>query len=165
MVQVVGEDVQESVRAFLDGHSHLPADFLAPPCRYWAYVLPDGAVVGTVGLEYGRGCGLLRTAFIHPTHRGAGIGRVLVAALLAEARRAGLRRVYLFSTSAGAYWERLGFRRVPVPEAAAALPDAPQVRDYRARGCLGTEVAYRLELEVRAEPGAEADRGRPSGFA
>jgi N-acetylglutamate synthase-like GNAT family acetyltransferase len=160
MVQIVGEDAQESVRAFLAGHSHLPADFLAPPCRYWAYVLPGGAVVGTVGLEYGPECGLLRTAFVHPSHRGGGIGRVLVAALLAEARRAGLRRVYLFSTGAGAFWERLGFQRAPVPEVAAALPDAPQVRDYRARGCLGTEVAYRLDLETCAEPAAAPDPAR-----
>jgi N-acetylglutamate synthase-like GNAT family acetyltransferase len=103
-----------------------------------------------------RNSGLLRTAFVHPAHRRAGVGRALVRAALAEARRAALGRVYLFSTGAGAYLERLGFRRVPVQEVAAALPDAPQVRDYRARGCLGAEVAYRLDLDPIAEPSAGA---------
>jgi hypothetical protein len=45
----------------------------------------------------------------------------------------------------------LGFRRVPVSEVLAEIPDAPQVRDYRARGCLETEVAYRLDLEACAD--------------
>jgi N-acetylglutamate synthase-like GNAT family acetyltransferase len=148
MIAVVGGDTEEGVRLFLAEHGHVPADFLAPPCRYWAYTLA-GAIVGTVGLEYGPARGLLRTAFVHPAHRGSGIGHALVKALFAEARRAGLHRVYLFSTGAGGYWERLGFRRVAVQEVVEELPDTPQVRDYRARGCLGTEVAYRLDLESR----------------
>lgn len=53
---------------------------------------------------------------------------------------------YLFSTGAGPYWMRLGFRETPAPELIAAMPDAPQVRRYDELGWLPTEVAWVLEL-------------------
>ena len=58
----------------------------------------------------------------------------------------GVARAYLFSTDAGAFWARTGFREVPVPELVAALPAAPQVRHYDALGWLPTEVAWRRDL-------------------
>jgi hypothetical protein len=40
----------------------------------------------------------------------------------------------------------LGFREVPVSELVAALPEAPQVRQYAALGWLSTEVAWRCDV-------------------
>jgi predicted N-acetyltransferase YhbS len=60
---------------------------------------------------------------------------------------AGYRRIYLFSTGAGAYWQRLGFREVAVAELVSAMLAAPQVKRYEVLGWLPTEVAWRRDLD------------------
>lgn len=119
---------------------------MEPGTRYWLVEDFDGRTVGTVGLELGDGAALLRSAAVHPFRRSQGIGRNLVERALATARDVGCRHVYLFSTGAGAYWQRLGFHEVPVAEVASALPKAPQVMKYTALGSLASEVAWRREL-------------------
>jgi ribosomal protein S18 acetylase RimI-like enzyme len=72
--------------------------------------------VGTVqGVRDASGVGALQNLGIVPTHRGKGLGSILLVRALAGFQRAGTRRVYLEVTSlnAGAIqlYERLGFRR------------------------------------------------------
>jgi N-acetylglutamate synthase-like GNAT family acetyltransferase len=125
---------------------------LAPGTRYWLAQEADGGSIGTIGMEIGDGAMLLRSAAVRPAARGQGIGAALLLRALDEARAAGLRQAYLFSTGAGAFWSRQGFREVPVAELVAALPDAPQVRHYDEQGWLPDEVAWRRDLfEVRSD--------------
>jgi N-acetylglutamate synthase-like GNAT family acetyltransferase len=128
-------------------HMRLGTDsVLAPGTRYW---LAEGAsreLAGVVGLEYGAEAVLLRSAAVEPVARGRGVGTALVREALRSAATAGYSRAYLFSTGAGQYWTKLGFREAPVPELVAALPDAPQVRRYEELGWLPTEVAWVLVL-------------------
>lgn len=121
-------------------------DLLAPGSRYWLAVDGDRLPVGTLGAEYGASAVLLRSVAVHSRARGRGVGAALLAHALAESRRQGCARAYLFSTDTGSYWLRQGFREVPVPELVAALPTAPQVRHYHAQGWLPTEVAWRRNL-------------------
>ena len=122
-------------------------NILAPDTRYWLAEQPGAdLVVGTIGLELGAGAALMRSAAVLPQQRGSGLGRRLVQLALNGAGQSGSARVYLFSTGAGAYWQRFGFVQVPVAEVVAALPLAPQVQRYDALGWLPTEVAWRLEL-------------------
>jgi N-acetylglutamate synthase-like GNAT family acetyltransferase len=128
-------------------HNHQSAqDVLVPGTRYWVAEDAQGQCIGTVGLEGGRDAGLLRSAGVLPAWRGHGVGTALTQRALASARHAGYGAVYLFSTGAGAYWRRFGFREVPVSELVAALPEAPQVRQYAALGWLSTEVAWRCDV-------------------
>jgi N-acetylglutamate synthase-like GNAT family acetyltransferase len=120
---------------------------LVPGTRYWLAEDAGGQVAGVVGLEYGAEDVLLRSAAVAPPTRGRGVGAALVREALESAAQAGYRRAYLFSTGAGSYWVRLGFREVPVPQLVAALPGAPQVRRYEELGWLPTEVAWVLELD------------------
>jgi N-acetylglutamate synthase-like GNAT family acetyltransferase len=127
---------------------------LAAGTRYWL-AQRGGEVIGVVGLELGAGttpknggAALLRSAAVRPQARGQGIGAALLWWALDQARSGGYRRVYLFSTGAGAFWARQGFREVPVPELVAALPDAPQVLYYDQHGWLPDEVAWRKDLLV-----------------
>lgn len=73
-----------------------------------------------------------------------GLGTSLVQHALTAAT--GYQHVYLFSTGAGAYWQRLKFQEVPVSELVAVLPEVPQVKQYELLGWLPTEIAWRHDL-------------------
>lgn len=136
----------DAIRALLAACELGSNDVLAAGTRYWLAEDGAGAAVGVIGMEIGGGAALLRSAGVRADLRGRGLGARLLQALFEGARERGIARVYLFSTDAGSYWTRRGFREVPVPELVAALPDAPQVRHYDDLGWLPTEVAYRLDL-------------------
>ena len=89
-------------------------DILADGTRYWLAENVDGQPVGIVGLELGETAVLLRSAAVSLSLRGQGLATSLVQRALDAA--AGYRHVYLFSTGAGAYWQRLGWCLVPVSE-------------------------------------------------
>ena len=79
--------------------------------RFWV-AEHQGRVVGVAGMErYGDG-GLLRSVAVAPEWRGSGLGRSLVDRVLEEGRAAGIRDVYLLTTTAEQYFPRLGFARV-----------------------------------------------------
>lgn len=151
---------REELTAFLRDHGLSPQDVLAPGTRYWLTRDAAGPAMAA-GLERQGHCVLLRSLAVRADLRGCGAARRLVEYVLAEAAAREGRTAYLFSTSAGPFWERLGFRPVPVAEAAEALSDAPQVRQYRETGTLADEAAWRRDL---ADAGASslppASRGR-----
>lgn len=125
----------------------LSADgILTAGSRYWLAEDERAQAIGVIGLEYGSGAALLRSAGVLPEWRGAGIGAALVATALAAAQADGCRHVYLFSTGAGLYWQRYGFDEVPVDELVQALPESFQVRHYETLGWLPTEIAWRRRL-------------------
>jgi len=102
----------------------------------YAYVLArrDGEIAGVAGLEMYGTSGLLRSMAVAPALRRSGIGRTLVADRLTTARERGLDAVYLLTTTAAQFFQRLGFspmlrEEVPrglarSPEFAHACPDA-----------------------------------------
>jgi arsenate reductase len=79
----------------------------------------DSGTVGVAGIEqYGR-FGLLRSVAVDPSKRGLGLAERLVENRLEYARAQGLKAVYLLTTDAAGYFERLGFAcvgRSVVPE-------------------------------------------------
>ena len=145
MIRLATLDDHERVRALLDRIGLNTAGVLASGTRYWL-AEDSGAACGVIGRVYGASAVLLRSAGVLPGARGRGVGHALVDAALAAAQQHGHTRAYLFSTGAGPYWTRLGFREVPVNQLVAALPDAPQVRQYGRLGWLPSEVAWRRDL-------------------
>jgi amino-acid N-acetyltransferase len=77
--------------------------------------------IGVVGLEVFDGEALLRSLVVEPSERGAGGGRMLVAAAEEHAHSQGVRSVYLLTTTAERFFERLGFRRVDRDSAPATI--------------------------------------------
>ena len=114
---------------------------LAPGTLSWV-CRGESALVGICGLELGEGCALLRSVCVPARQRGKGIAERLVSCVLLEATHLDLRDVYLFSKDTGGYFERLGWREVPVAEVAARLPKAPQVRRYEEIGWYPNERAF-----------------------
>jgi len=103
--------VAEIVAKFLRRHD---------PARERCWVAERGGRrLGSVTLvKKSPGVAQLRLLIVDPAARGEGIGRRLVRACLAFARRAGYRRVVLWTQdhldAARAIYEREGFRRVGI---------------------------------------------------
>jgi amino-acid N-acetyltransferase len=91
----------------------LPRDDIREPGRHF-YRLEDAAgPVAWAGLEpYGID-GLLRSIIVLEHVRGRANGSMLVEATIAEARRLGVERLWLLTTTAAGFFARIGFREVP----------------------------------------------------
>ena len=69
-----------------------------------------GQLIGCAGLERYDRLGLLRSVGVSPSHRGAGLGSEITAALLAEAAKTGIKEVVLLTATARDFFaRRFGF--------------------------------------------------------
>lgn len=76
-------------------------------------------IVGVAGLEVCCDDALLRSVAVAPEWRSRGLGRALVARVVAEAEARGIRALFLLTTTAEYYFPTLGFRKIDradVPE-------------------------------------------------
>ena len=90
-------------------------------------VATEGEIqVGVVGLEICESNALLRSLAVEPRHRGRGLGKRLVDAVEMEARARGVTALYLLTTTATNFFERVGYTahdRAAVPPAIAATTE------------------------------------------
>jgi 2-keto-4-pentenoate hydratase/GNAT superfamily N-acetyltransferase len=98
----------------------LPADGLAAHLGTALVARIGDAVVGAAAVEPYGAEALLHSVAVEAAHRRRGVGRGLTLAALDLARRRGVRRLWLLTETAGAFFSRLGFYTVP----RAALPEA-----------------------------------------
>ena len=93
---------------------------LSHPASYYVVARPDGddAIVGYAGLRAGNrgGDGDIQTVAVAPEHRGKGLGRLLVEALLGEARQRLASSVFLEvradNDAARGLYASLGFQEI-----------------------------------------------------
>lgn len=79
----------------------------------------SGALIGTGGVERYGSDGLLRSVAVNEEARGAGLGKRITAVVEQHAQAAGIRTLYLLTTTAQNFFPRLGyevFARNDVPE-------------------------------------------------
>ncbi|MDX1674085.1 MAG: arsenic resistance N-acetyltransferase ArsN2 [Longimicrobiales bacterium] len=114
--------------------------------REWLprYIVAEagGRIVGVAGLEVHGSDGVLRSVVVDPSHRGEGLGGRLAATVIAKARQAGLRRLYLLTETAEDYFPRHGFRRVDRSEVSAPVKESVEFRE----ACPDSAVAMVLDL-------------------
>lgn len=101
-----------------------------------------GGVVASAGLEVYGASALLRSVAVNPGHRRRGLAKSLVTQLLDQARRSGVREVYLLTTTAEGYFGRLGFGAIPREAVDPAVQHSAEFGD---RLC-ATARAMRLKL-------------------
>jgi amino-acid N-acetyltransferase len=101
-----------------------------------------GLIVGGAGLEVHGEAGLLRSVVVASSHRGHGLAEMLVRNRLEAARARGLEAVYLLTTTAEAYFHRLGFSTVP---RASAPPELRACREFSTI-CPGAAACLRVAL-------------------
>ncbi len=93
--------------------SELPHEDISRHLETFLVAEVGGSPVAVVGLEScGDRTGLLRSLAVAPELRSEGLGTELCERIMADARRAGIERLYLLTTTAERFFARLGF--VPV---------------------------------------------------
>jgi amino-acid N-acetyltransferase len=116
---------EPAIRALLRA-AELPHEDFAAHLAHFLVARQGGAVVGAVGFEL-HGCdALLRSLVVEPSQRDGGLGDRLVRELATVARRAGVTRFYLLTTTAEGFFVRRGFAKIArelVPAAIAATPE------------------------------------------
>jgi N-acetylglutamate synthase-like GNAT family acetyltransferase len=90
----------------------LPTDGVADNIEHFSLVRDGDSVIACAGVELYGGQALLRSVCVAESHRGEGWGKALTDVVQEQARRAGAREIYLLTTTAGGYFEKLGFDRV-----------------------------------------------------
>ena len=104
---VIPSDSAELARAL--AREGLPTDDLKEPARTFLRFGSQGVAVGFGGYEMHGTDALLRSIVVLPEHRGRGIGANIVAAVSEHAAQAGARQLFLMTTTARPFFERLGF--------------------------------------------------------
>lgn len=89
--------------------------------RFFSFRSADGAAIGFSGLELYDCDALLRSVVVASRFRGRGCGRIIVTKTLQRARKLGVQRVYLLTTTAMTFFCRLGFSDVNRAEAPEAI--------------------------------------------
>ena len=134
------------IRKLLEEAAMLTEGIEWPPACYLLAFDGDEAV-GVVGVEPALDSALIRSLYVRQSHRRGGIGERLVTAARKAAHTRGARQLYLFSTEAGGFFQRIGFEPAAVSDLTAALRGTPQTDYYLARpNELEQEVAFRLDI-------------------
>jgi len=124
----------------------LPLDGARDHLSLFRLIEEGGRVQGVAGLEIHRETGLLRSVATSADHRSRGVAAALVRALLQDAREYGLISVSLLTTTAGPYFERLGFN----VQLRADSPPALQASLEFQSAC--PESATFMSLPIHQEP-------------
>jgi amino-acid N-acetyltransferase len=132
----------EVVEGLLEG-AGLPTAGVAEALGRFVVMESAGEVVGVAGLEVHGRDGVLRSVAVASSFQRAGLGRRLTERVVEDARRAGLRRVYLLTETAADYFPRYGFRRIAREDASPEVQGSVEFRE----ACPASAVAMALELE------------------
>ncbi len=121
-----------SARELLAKNS-LPLEGLSET-ELWGAWNGAGRLVGVAGLEKWGAQGLLRSVAVDEGDRRRGTGSALVRRVLKEAGDEGIAQVYLFTETAGGFFEKFGFRHVERKKVRGKVLQSVEFRDV----CLDT---------------------------
>ena len=96
----------------------LPVEDLPDDVTTFTLAFDGDKLAGSAGMEILGAFGLLRSVAVHPNFRNLGLGQKLYAAAMDQAKKAGVREVWLITNTADRYFENLGF----VPQERSSAP-------------------------------------------
>lgn len=129
-------DDLEAVHELLSRNG-LPIEGLADHLAHAYVARHGGRIIGTAALEAYEDGGLLRSVAVSSDFRGSGVGRQLVERVIDLARSKQLPALYLLTTTAAAYFPKLGFvsvAREQVP------PGVRQSAEFTTTSCASAVV-------------------------
>lgn len=120
---VVAASAQDEagIRRLLEAASLPTADLDADLLRGFLVEREAGGIVAVGALQWLDGDALLRSVAVAAERRGSGHGRRMVEALEQQAAGRGCRSLFLLTTTAERFFERLGYRRLARDQATPAL--------------------------------------------
>jgi amino-acid N-acetyltransferase len=128
--------------ALLAGAGLPTADLSAESLDRFLVASIGDSVAGLIGLEHYGEVGLLRSLVVAPALRGAGLGRVLVAALESQAASQGATELWLLTIDADAWFRELGFETRQRDQAPEAITQTDEFTSL----CPGDAVLMRKTL-------------------
>jgi N-acetylglutamate synthase-like GNAT family acetyltransferase/protein-tyrosine-phosphatase len=96
--------------------SLLPSRDVGGPSQRFIVACENGRILGCAGIEAHGQDGLLRSMAVHWTRRSAGLGTKLHERAVFEAILAGVRTLYVVTTTAEDFFARHGYRRIRAQE-------------------------------------------------
>ncbi|HEY2943195.1 MAG TPA: arsenic resistance N-acetyltransferase ArsN2 [Vicinamibacteria bacterium] len=118
---------------------NLPDHGVAEQFGHYLVVRDASRLVGLCGVEVCGDDGLLRRVAVDPDYRGEGIGGLLVGAAQELAGKLRLDALYLLTTTADAYFRRLGFQEVAREKAPEGVRNSWEFR----AGCPASSTLMR----------------------
>ncbi|TWA87901.1 amino-acid N-acetyltransferase [Azospirillum brasilense] len=150
----LGDGDRPSLAGLLAAAGLPTGDLTAAGRRFWR-VADEYGLLGYGGLEAHGRDGLLRSVVVPPDRRGRGAGRAVVMAVVAEARRLGLGRLWLLTTGAAGFFERLGFRRTERLSVPPGIASSAQFAGL----CPDGAACLRLDLALPPGPATAGPGG------
>lgn len=142
-------DDLSAIRALLERCGLPTADLRDGLLEHFTVCRIGGRIVGTIGLEVLAETALLRSLAVAPEHRGQRLAHDLWSRVRDRARRGGIRRLYLLTTTAEALFFRWGFRRVARDE----VPGAVQATSEYSALCPSTAAVMAIDVATLDQPG------------
>ncbi len=104
----------------------LPVSDIDKNLSHFFAVKEADKLIGIIGLELYSDYGLLRSMVTSPFHRNIGIATLLLAKLLAYAKKLGLKEIFLLTETAAAFFLKRGFQNISREEAPEALKQSSE---------------------------------------
>jgi amino-acid N-acetyltransferase len=116
-----GRPPRSTAAALLEAQGLPVSDITDEHLEHFFFVGSDGSPTGLVGLEVYRSDALLRSLVTVENARGNGLGTGLVEHAEQYAVRKGVRFIYLLTTTAEAFFKRLGYERIDRSQAPSSI--------------------------------------------
>lgn len=99
-------------------------------------------MIGIGGVEIYDKCGLLRSLVVQESLRGKGYGKKFCNELIQYAKEEGVRELYLLTTTAEHFFERLGFERIDRKAAPTAIRNTTEFASL----CPSSAILMRMSI-------------------
>ena len=141
-IRTARSDDLQTVESLLEAAS-LPVEGVGDffPDNY-AVAERDGEIIGAIGIERYGDSGLLRSAVVAENARGTGVGVEMVQERLEWSRGKNMRDVFLLTTTAPLFFEKLGFTRIDRVDVPAEMQQAAEFASI----CPSTAIVMRRPL-------------------
>lgn len=122
-LMVRGRPPRSTARALLQSQGLPDSDITDEHLKHFFFVGSVGSPLGLVGLELYGTDALLRSLVVGENARGKGLGSTLVAHAEQYASTKGVRSLYLLTTTAEAFFKRLGYAQINRSQAPASIKE------------------------------------------
>jgi len=129
------ENDQPEVEALLRASS-LSVEGIHDRIRQYIVARDKAGLLGCAGIERYGTTSVLRGLAVAQRARCAGLGELLISAIVADLRQTGVESILLQTTNATGYFERLGFRSINVSDLPPSVPLHEFRRDRNDSGTL-----------------------------